>query len=181
MNILNDKMTKSKKEISSNDKKILDAMVGNGRLSLTEISEKTGLSRQTVQKTINRLESEHVIWGYQVIVDEEKTGFSTYFMIIKRTIKPIDEKLADKVISRKLEETALKIGVDIVTSFYSHGSYDWILSIRAKNIIQVKKFTEQIKNMYSKHIADIHLLETLFFVKRQGILNPDIEKLKEFV
>jgi len=49
-------MLKSKGKISSNDKKILDALMENARQSLIEISEKTGMSRQTVQKTINRLE-----------------------------------------------------------------------------------------------------------------------------
>ncbi|MCK4365511.1 MAG: Lrp/AsnC family transcriptional regulator [Thermoplasmatales archaeon] len=174
-------MAKSKKEISSNARKILDAIEGNAWQSSIEISEKTGLSRQTVQKTIRKLEKEHVIWGYQVIVDEEKKGFSNYLVLIKRTIKPIDENLADKIISRKIEETASNIGVIIVTSLYCHGSYDWIISFMATDIRHAKRFTEQVKTTYSEYIADVQLLDILFFVKKQGFLNPDIDKLKEFV
>jgi DNA-binding Lrp family transcriptional regulator len=153
----------------------------NARQSLIEISEKTGLSRQTVQKTIRKLEKEHAIWGYQVIVDEEKKDFSNYLVLIKRTIKPIDEKVADKIISRKLEEIASNMGATIITSLYCHGSYDWIISFMATDIKHAKKFTEQIKNMYSEYIAEVQLLDILFFVKKQGILNPDVDKLKEFV
>ena len=51
----------------------------------------------------------------------------------------------------------------------------------ATDIKHAKKFTEQVKNMYSKYIADVQLLESLFFVKKQGFLNPDVDKLKEFV
>jgi DNA-binding Lrp family transcriptional regulator len=174
-------MTKSKKEIISNDRKILDALMGNARQSLIEIGEKTGLSRQTAQKTIRKLEKEHVIWGYQVIVDEEKKGFSNYLVLIKRTTKPLDEKLVDKDIGGKIEKEALNIGVKFETSLYCHGSYDWIISIMATDIKHAKKFTEQIKNIYSEYIAEVQLLETLFFVKKQGILNPNIDKLKEFV
>jgi len=101
------------------------------------------LSRQTVQKTIRKLEKEHVIWGYQVIVDEQKNGFSNYLALIKRTTKPIDEKLADKIISRKIEKEALNIGVKIETSLYCHGSYDWVISFIAADIKHAKKFTKE--------------------------------------
>lgn len=174
-------MAKSKKEISSNERKILDAIQGNAWQSSIEISEKTGLSRQTVQKTIRKLEKDHVIWGYQVVVDEQKKGFSHFLILIKRSIKPLDETVADRIISRKLEEIASDIGITILTSLYSHGSYDWIISFMTTDIRNAKKFTEQIKNIYSEYIAEVQLLETLFFVKKQGILNPDIDKLKEFV
>ena len=86
-------MAKSKKEISSNERKILDVIEGNAWQSSVEISKKIGLSRQTVQKTIRKLEKDHVIWGYQVVVDEQKKGFSHFLILIKRTIKPLDEKL----------------------------------------------------------------------------------------
>ena len=174
-------MTKSKKEISSNDRKILDTLMENARQSLVEISEKTGLARQTVQKTIQGLERDQVIWGYQVVVDEQKKGFSNYLILIKRTTKPIDENIANKIISRKLEEMASKIETKIVTSLYCHGNYDWIISFMATDIKHAKKFTEQVKNMYSKYIADVQLLESLFFVKKQGFLNPDIDKITEFI
>jgi DNA-binding Lrp family transcriptional regulator len=178
--LLTIKMTKSKKEISSNDRKILDTLMVNARQSLVEISEQTGLARQTVQKTIQELERDQVIWGYQAVVDEQK-GFSNYLMLIKRTTKPLDENVADKIISRKLEEVASKIGVKIVTSLYCHGIYDWVISFMAMDIKQAKKFTEQVKNIYAKYVADLQLLESLFFVKKQGFSNPNIDELKEFV
>jgi DNA-binding Lrp family transcriptional regulator len=153
----------------------------NARQSLVEISEQTGLARQTVQKTIQGLERNQVIWGYQAVVNEQKKGFSNYLMLIKRTIKPIDENVANKIISRKLEEMASKIGVKVVTSLYCHGNYDWVISFMAINIKHAKKFTEQVKNIYGKYVADLQLLESLFFVKKQGFLNPDVDKLKEFI
>ena len=174
-------MTKIKKGTNRNERKILDALAENARQSLIEISEKTGLSRQTVQKILLKLEKDHIIWGYQPIVDEQKNGLKDYLVLIKRTPKPLDEKLADKVISRKIEQMASKIGVKIVTSFYCHGSYDWITCFMAPDIKDAKKFTEDVKTVYIDHIADIQLLETLFFVKKDGILNPDVNDLKQFL
>jgi Lrp/AsnC family leucine-responsive transcriptional regulator len=174
-------MTKSEKETRINDRKILDVLVENARQPSIEISKKIGLSRQTVSKAINRLENDHVIWGYQAVVDEEKQGLSTYLVLVKRAIKPIDEKIAEKIISRKLEEIASDIGVKIVTSLYCNGSFDWIISFIATDIKQAKKFTEHIKTMYSEYISDLQILDVLFFVKKQGFLNPDVEKLKDFI
>lgn len=71
-------MTNGIKELSNNDKKILDVLSENSRLSLITISQKTGLSRQTVQKTISRLEHKKEIWGYQVIFDEKNGLFELF-------------------------------------------------------------------------------------------------------
>ncbi len=174
-------MPKSKQKLSRNDEKILDALMVNARQSLIEISEKTGVTRQTVQKTISKLEKDHVIWAYQVVVDEQKKGFSHFLVLIKRTIKPLDGKVADIIISRKLEEIAADIGITIVTSAYSNGYYEWVISFMATDIRHAKKFTEHVKALYRDYIADIRLLETLFFVKKQGIPNPNVKNLKQFV
>ena len=174
-------MPKSKRYLSKNDEKILDALMVNARHSLIEISEKTGVSRQTVQKTMSKLEKDHVIWCYQVVLDEQKKGLTHFIVLIKRTIKPLDEHVAETIISRKLEKSAAEIGVTIMTSFYTNGLYDWIISFMAPDIKYAKRFTENVKALYSDYVSDIFLIETLFFVKKQGIANPDVENIKQFV
>jgi DNA-binding Lrp family transcriptional regulator len=174
-------MAKSKKVISKNDKKILDALVENSRQSMLEISEKTGLSRQTVQKILQKLEKDHVIWGYQPIVDEQKNGLKEYFILIKRNTKPLDEKLVDKVISRKLEEMATNYGIKSGTTIYTNGIYDMIVYFLAPDILLAKKYTEFIKTMYTDYIIDVQLLESLFIIRKQGILNPNVANLNQFL
>jgi DNA-binding Lrp family transcriptional regulator len=175
------KMSKSKKEITKNDRKILDVLMQNARQSLIEISDKTGLSRQTIQKTLQKLEKDNVIWGYQPIIDEQKKGLKEYIILIKRTTKPIDEKLLDKIISNKQEEVVLKMGIKYVTTLYTHGNFDIILIFIALDIKEVKKFIEYLKSIYSDYFADVQLLETLFTVRKQGIMNPNVINLKQLV
>ena len=174
-------MSKSKKEITKNDRKILDALVENSRQSILEISEKTGLSRQTVQKILQKLEKDHVIWGYQPIVDEQKNGLKEYFILIKRSTKPLDEKLVDKVISRKLEEMAANYGIKSGTTIYTNGIYDMIIYFLAPDILLANKYTEFIKTMYTDYIIDVQLLESLFIIRKQGILNPNVANLNQFL
>ena len=174
-------MPKSKKEITKNERKILDILMENARQSLIEISEKTGLSRQTVQKTLQKLEKDHVIWGYQAVADEQKKGLTTYVVLIKRTTKSTDENTVEAIVSRKLENMGLNIGVEIKTSFYCNGNFDWVIHLTAQDVRSAKKFAELLKTIYKNLISDIQILEILFVVKKGGILNPDIKNLKQFL
>ncbi len=76
---------------------------------------------------------------------------------------------------------ASDIGIKVVTSLYCNGNYDWVISFMAEDIRHAKKFTEHVKTLYSDYVAEVQLLEGLFFVKKQGFINPDVEKLKQFV
>jgi DNA-binding Lrp family transcriptional regulator len=174
-------MPKSKKEITKNDRKILDELEKNARQSLIEISDKTGLSRQTIQKTLQKLEKDNVIWGYQAIVDEQKKGLKEYFILIKRTTKPLDDKTIDGFISTALNEKASAMGIKNVTTLFIHGNYDAIMHFMAQDILMAKKFTEYIKTIYTDYIADVQLLETLFNIRKQGIINPEVTNFKKFL
>ena len=49
-------MTNNKIELNDNDRKVIHALLENARQTAVNLSNKTGLSRQTVNKTIKRLE-----------------------------------------------------------------------------------------------------------------------------
>ena len=80
------------------------------------------------------------------------------------------------IVSEKGEE----IGVTVECSSYIHGLYDWMFIFTAKDIINVKKFSEILTKEYGSVISEIHIMEDIFSVKRCGIANPNVEKLKEF-
>jgi hypothetical protein len=47
--------------------------------------------------------------------------------------------------------------------------------------LQAKQFCAIFNSLYWEYVAELHLLETMFTVKKQGVLNPEVEKLKEFL
>ncbi len=119
--------------------------------------------------------------GYAAIVNEEKQGLKSYIILIKRTTLPIDEKLADKIITRQLENSASKIDIKIGHSMFTHGTFDWVICFKAKDMKHAKKFNEIVNKTYWGYIGELHMMEALFPIRIQGILNPDIQKLKEFL
>jgi hypothetical protein len=102
-------------------------------------------------------------------------------ILIKRTTLPIDEKLTDKIITRQLEQSASKIDIKIKHSVFTHGIFDWVICFEAKDMKHAKKFSEILNKIYWGYIGELHMMETLFPIRIQGILNPDIQKLKEFL
>lgn len=57
------------------DRKILNALLENGRLSLRQIAVKVGSSVATVQNRLRRLEKDKVVTGYAALVDYDALGF----------------------------------------------------------------------------------------------------------
>ncbi|HET6451135.1 MAG TPA: Lrp/AsnC family transcriptional regulator [Spirochaetia bacterium] len=56
------------------DRKILDLLQGNAKLSNAEIAESVGLTVSSVHERVKKLERKGVIKGYVAVVDAEKMG-----------------------------------------------------------------------------------------------------------
>lgn len=168
-------MEKSKKEISSNDKKILDVMMKDARQSSIELSEKVGVSRQTVQKTISRLEEDHVIWGYIPVVSLRRIGKKLFIALIKTTPKITKEKALEivPIASKGMEE---QVGITLIYTGFTHGYYDWIVIFAADGIGQASKIMRRWESKYSDFIEDLQILEELMPIRFCGVLNPDYKE-----
>ena len=171
----------SRAQIDEDEKKVILEIQKNSKDSIDNIAKHCGFSRQKVWRIIKRLEKDRTIWGYTAIVDEDKRGLKDYIVLIKRTNQPLTEKLADTIVVRQLEDLVPHRDVKIENSFYVHGIYDWIITFSASDIRQAKKFCEIIQKIYQGYIKDLFLLENMFSVKKQGITNPEVTKLKEFI
>ncbi len=73
------------------------------------------------------------------------------------------------------------IGITLESSYLVHGEYDWVITFTTSDIKQAKKACDFIVRMNQGLIEKANLLETLFTLKRNHILNPDVKKLKEFM
>ena len=73
------------------DKKILNRLRQNGRISLKELSSEVFLTMPAVSARIEKLEREGYIKGYHAKVDLEKLGYGIKAFILI-TVKPEDNK-----------------------------------------------------------------------------------------
>lgn len=65
-----------KQTLDEDDRKLLKAVVADGRASHRRLAVKTGLSLATVNRRIHRLEKSGVIKGYHAQIDAEAAGWT---------------------------------------------------------------------------------------------------------
>jgi len=171
----------SQEQIDLDEKKIIRELEKNAKNSIDKIAKNCGCSRQKVWRIMKRLEKNKTAWGYTAIIDKEKLGLKQYFILIKRTSKAAPKEKLDLVIGRNLKKESAKIGVEVVSSYFVHGSFDWHLHITVNNILQVKQFINIFNSLFAEdYISDIQVLEVIFPVEKNGIINPNIKELEDF-
>ena len=171
---------KSIKQIKKDENKILSALKQNARGSIEDIAKKYHFSRQKVWRIIKRLEESKEIWGYYTVVDEEKLNRKRFIILIKRSTEPIDNAI-QKIIDLTLHEKGEKLGIEVEASSYLHGRYDWMFIITAEDMRNVKRFSHLLIKEYQIWISEGHIIEDIFSVKKCGIVNPNVDKLKEII
>jgi DNA-binding Lrp family transcriptional regulator len=167
-------------KIKNDEKKLIYEFQNNARDNLETLAKKCGFSRQKVLRIIKKLEKEKKIWGYSAIIDNEKFNLKRYLILIRRSTEPIDDAIS-KIIELTLQKKGKKIDVFIECSSYIFGRYDWMLIVTAKDITNVKKFSNILEKEYGHAISEVHILEELFSVTRNGISNPNMKKLRDFI
>jgi len=171
---------RSKEKVEADVQKIVKIFQSNARISLNDLAEKTGFSRQKIWRVIKNLEKNKTIWGYTTIFDINKFGLKQFFIMLKRKGGTQVEKQLENVINRKVKQILAEKGVFIESSFYTNGDYDWISLATAENIGQMKKFIDYINRDFGDILSDVKVIEVLFPLEKNNIENPNKKELKEF-
>jgi len=171
----------SKDQMGLDEKKVLSELVKNANKNIETIAKLCGFSKQKTWRIIKRLEAKELIWGYTAVFDEKKMGLKHFMVLIKRSMKRLDESTINKIVSRKLEDVIKELGITIESSSYVHGDFDWILTFTAKDIVQAKKFSDALVTFHPGVIDNVSIVETLMYIKKHYILNPEKARLKEFL
>jgi DNA-binding Lrp family transcriptional regulator len=171
----------SKKQLEVDEKKVIEQLQKNCMENLDIFAKNCGFSRQKVWRIIKNLERTKVVWGYTAINEPEALEKKHYMLLMKRNVQKINQRIVDILLSRDFESDVGKLGISIETSSYVHGDYDWIATFLAPDIVHAKKFCELVKTTYPDTFQKLDLLETLFDIKRQNIVNPNAKKIREII
>ncbi|MGY2703540.1 MULTISPECIES: Lrp/AsnC family transcriptional regulator [unclassified Nocardioides] len=127
-------MTQS--ELEATDRKILELLANDGRMSFTDLGKATGLSTSAVHQRVKRLESRGLITGYVATVDHAQLGLPLTAFI---SIRPIDASQPDDSPERLR-------GVPEIESCWSvAGDESYILKVRVSTPTDLEDLLARIR------------------------------------
>jgi len=88
--------------------------------------------------------------------------------------------IIDDIIDGFKKYSGKNLGIFVQTACMLQGQYDMMLCFTAQDISVAKRFTEVINKKYSPYIREIMMLEDIFSVRSNGMMNPKVDDVKEF-
>jgi Lrp/AsnC family transcriptional regulator, leucine-responsive regulatory protein len=79
------------------DRRLVDLLAADGRMSFTDLGKATGLSTSAVHQRVRRLEERGIIAGYHAAIDAEALGLPLTALI---SVTPLDPAAPDDVAER---------------------------------------------------------------------------------
>jgi Lrp/AsnC family leucine-responsive transcriptional regulator len=143
------------------DLKMLDVLAVEGRISVTDLARRVGLSKSPVQARLKRLEDEGVIRGYRALVDPIRLG--------RDHVAFVEVKLSD---TREAALAAFNAGVlrvpEIEQCHMIAGSFDYLLKVRTGSMSAYRAvLAEKVSTL--PHVANTSTYVAMQAVKEEGI------------
>lgn len=120
-------MSEHTSEMDAFDRKILDVIAVEGRISVTELSKRIGLSKSPTQARLRRLEDSGVVRGYRALFDPIRLG--------RDHVAFVEVKLSD---TRETALAAFNNAVlrvpEIEQCHLIAGAFDYLLKVRTASM-----------------------------------------------
>jgi DNA-binding Lrp family transcriptional regulator len=106
------------------DRRIIELLTTDGRMSVTELAAQVHVSRATAYARLERLQSTGVITGFTVLVDPVKLGYSVAALVLVNV---------DQSQWRKVREAVVQLpGIEYLA--FTSGGFDLVLLVRLPDI-----------------------------------------------
>ncbi|MDI3426808.1 Lrp/AsnC family transcriptional regulator [Enterobacter cancerogenus] len=109
------------------DKKIIAELQADGRLSLTELADKVGLSLSPCHRRVKSLEETGIISGYRAQVDTAKLGLSFSVIVF------VSLEKADRQAVSSFEEAVVDVP-EVINAQRLFGNPDYMLHVLTRDM-----------------------------------------------
>ncbi len=119
------------------DRAILDLLMRDGRMPVTEIATKVGLSKTPCQNRITRLRAAGVIRGFRAVVDPASLGRDHVAFVEIRLTDTTEDAL------RAFNTAALNVP-EIEECHMIAGAFDYLLKVRTRDIRDYRRVLGEV-------------------------------------
>ena len=144
------------------DRRLLDQLQENGRLTATELAERVGLTTSPCLRRLRLLEEAGVIRGYTALLDQKKVGLPvSVFVSIKL------ERQCEDALNRF--EAAVRGCPEVLECYLMTGPRDYLLRVVARDLADYERFVKETLTRIDG-IANIESSFALGQVKHSNVL-----------
>jgi len=115
------------------DRRLLSVLQENGRLPITDLAERVGLTTSPCLRRLKILEQAGVIRGYAAQVDQEKVGLPVSVFISIKLERQREDSL-------ERFETAIRNCPEVVECYLMTGTRDYLLRVVAQDLSAYERF-----------------------------------------
>jgi Lrp/AsnC family leucine-responsive transcriptional regulator len=119
------------------DRKILDILQREGRIAITELAERVGLSASPCSERVKRMERSGVIAGYHARVSPEALG-KTLLVFVELKLSSKSEDVFDKVRKELLHVP------DVLECHLVSGGFDYLVKARLGGMREYRRLLGDI-------------------------------------
>ena len=146
------------------DRAILTTLAAEGRVSITELARRIGLSKSPTQARLRRLEELGVIRGYRAILDPIRLGLDHVAFVEVRMFDTRESSLAEV-------NNAVAAIPEIEQVHLIAGNFDYLLKVRTADMRDYRRvLAEKISTL--PHVSTTSTYVAMQAVKEDGIAQP---------
>lgn len=148
-------------EIDRFDRAILNVLAADGRISITDLAARIGLSKTPTQARLKRLERDGVITGYRAVLDPIRIG--------RDHVAFVEVKLADtREAALDAFNAAVRAVPEIEQCHMLAASFDYLLKVRTSDMSAYRRvLAESISTL--PHVAHTSTYMAMQAVKEGGL------------
>jgi len=129
-------MTVANIKLDAVDRRLLNALQENGRIPVTDLAEKVGLTTSPCLRRLKILEQAGIIRGYAALVDQTKVGLPVSVFISVKLEMQREEAL-------ERFEATMRDCPEVVECYLMTGPRDYLLRVVAKDLAAYERFLKQ--------------------------------------
>ena len=124
--------------MDSTDRRIVDLLCANGRLSYAELARQVGLSGPAVHERVGKLESAGIIRAYRADVDPDAVGLgvTAFIGIVQAAESEVDDIVA-----------AMSELPDIESCYFLAGTESFLLRVRVGTIAELEQLIVRLNRI----------------------------------
>lgn len=149
------------------DRRIVAELAKDSTIPMARIAEECDVTRQTVASRIKKLENEGIIKKYKAVVDLEKLGLHSYFILFLKLDVSDQEKAAEFIRSIKTDPSVL---MDVSIT----GEWDVMLLLAFCDVKEYEYYTNDLRARMGPMLKDSKSHVVLNFYKSTDDYVPGV-------